>query len=200
VPGVKQSGGGPKGPVAGLGTAALGFCGTLHSFCLKLLNAGRGGFREGITVLDDDECGNLIERLRKELAPRATLRDCNEAIARGPDWCENRKGMAWTQPELVAFEFYDFLRANNLVTFDSILFYALKVLRDWGSEPWPWEQLFVDEAQDLTEMDWKIFDAMPFPKRTFTGDTDQEIFQWRSGEKTNGFVKRCFLATDEMRI
>lgn len=180
VLGVKKSGGGPKGPVAGLGTA-LGFCGTLHSFCLKLLNAGRAGFCEGITVLDDEECGNLIERLRKELAPRASFGMCTDAIKRGPNECANRKKEtgSMSAAELVGFEFYDFLRAHNLVTFDSILWYALEALKQWGDEPWPWEMLLVDEFQDSSPMDAQLYDLMPFPKKTFCGDPDQNVFAWR---------------------
>ncbi len=156
----------------------LGYIGTLHGFCLKLLRQF-GGFNDGLTVLDEDEEKNFIARLKIELAPRSTLVQVTEEIAKGiPSASQGTR----TGPELAAFQYYDFLKENNVVTYDAILWFALDLLRSESFvDPWPWTELFVDEVQDCSPLDMNLYNAMPFERRTLVGDPDQAVFGWRGG-------------------
>lgn len=92
------------------------------------------------------------------------------------------------------------LRADNVIDFDDILYYAYKALSDEGNKhkyqksAYRWIQ--VDEVQDLNPLQFAIIDlllAKDFTSMMFLGDTRQAIYSFlgTSKESVSGVMTKC---------
>ena len=159
----------------------LGYCGTLHGFCLRLLQ--RHGhlldFSDRITVLSEDQAEKMLERCIKEMNYRGAVKHVQEAIARGPDLA--LVPASPSNADLVAARFFKVLRRSNLVTFDTLLHYARLLLMENGRAVKEWTHLFVDEYQDSSDLDADIYERLPVKQWFYVGDGDQGIYSFRGG-------------------
>lgn len=77
--------------------------------------------------------------------------------------------------------------ANGYVDFDDMLEHYLRRPVDHGATA-----LFIDEAQDLSNLQWRVIDKMMQFKQVtevhIAGDDDQAIFEW-SGANTHGMAE-----------
>jgi superfamily I DNA/RNA helicase len=136
------------------------FCGTLHSYCFRLIRSYGHliGYRHGVTLLPENDAAALLKNTKDQLKYRL-------------------KG-----DEQKVLDEYDFmLKTSNLVDYDGILREGLRLLQ---KEPvraaMLCDDLIVEESQDSAEIDWKIYRAIPATNRFFIGDVDQAIFEFRS--------------------
>lgn len=85
-------------------------------------------------------------------------------------------------------------KEHNKVDFTDILTEYLR-----RGEPLPVEVVFLDEAQDLTVLQWQVFYKMVLKaKRVYlAGDDDQAIYEW-AGVERKFFIK--FPATDTIKL
>lgn len=152
----------------------LGYCGTLHGFMLRAIQAhgSRVGLGPNPTVLDEQQAADMLRRCVIEQRYRGTKRDIDEALRAGPSV------KAPTLAGLVAMAYFQTLASGNLLTFDTILHYGQRVAHLCTG----YTHLFVDEAQDSSLHDWDIYDALPMPNKFFVGDVDQAIYSFRGGD------------------
>lgn len=144
----------------------LGFCGTLHGFCFRLLQQyGKElGYRPGsISILPQDEQEKMLVAIANEFGARGIGK--TKLLARDPH----------AEIERVWKEYYFRLRANNLVDYDSILAHGLLLVGRASN----FAQLFVDEGQDSADIDWEIYKAFPALWKFIVGDPDQCCFSFR---------------------
>jgi superfamily I DNA/RNA helicase len=73
------------------------------------------------------------------------------------------------------------------MTFDSILEYGLLIIEGDITVPWKW--LFVDEAQDSSNLDFEIYMQLPIQNKMLIGDEDQRVFSFRGA--SDSFQKLC---------
>jgi DNA helicase-2/ATP-dependent DNA helicase PcrA len=140
----------------------IGFIGTLHSFMLRLLRKYHDivGYRPDINVLDEEESEAFRVKVESDLKYIGTKRDLDAAIALGPPTPTERL----SKERLVAAHYYKQLKIANLMTFDSILIYGLKVCQ-WLkratqiTDAHPFTHYLIDEVQDSSALDFKIFGA-----------------------------------------
>ncbi len=137
---------------------ALGYCGTLHGFLLRLVQSHGDRY----TVLDKDQ----EEALLAECIQHLNYRGAKSAI--GVD----KTGVA----ELVAKRFRSQLRNNGLLTFDLILELGLEEAK---KAVLPYTHLLVDEFQDSAVIDGQIYDALKIPNKLFVGDRHQAVYGFR---------------------
>jgi DNA helicase-2/ATP-dependent DNA helicase PcrA len=163
----------------------LGHCGTLHAFCLKLLQKHGHliGFTGRLTVLDEHQAEALLERTAAELNFKGTQKALEAAIAGGPKL--HLAGPAIKPEEIVASRFFKRLRAANLLTFDTVLIYAGALLVQHKEQVQDWTHLFVDEFQDAGDSDMVIYNNVPAGQKFFVGDPDQAIYGFRGGNIQN---------------
>jgi DNA helicase-2/ATP-dependent DNA helicase PcrA len=134
----------------------LGHLGTLHSFCVRHLDA-HGGWPSGVRVMDEEEAAELRVRLAKEaaldaadpLASRLYRRDC---------------------------------LAYGRLDYDMLLEVTLDSLRDRNVSRRRWRDLIVDEFQDAARIDYQIYKAAHARNLFLVCDPMQAIFGFRGGD------------------
>ncbi len=177
----------------------LGWCGTLHGLMLKLLSEHHGlvGLPASLAVADDDQREPMVEALMREMDSRASLKKVM-AMLKPERFCQPKPNQNWSKEELVCIAYYRKLRGAGLLDFDMILHYGLRVVKamlpqsreanapgDYSAFGWPFKSLFVDETQDSSTEDWRIYEAMPCPRKMVVGDFDQAIYGFRGGAVSN---------------
>lgn len=174
-----------------LGNIRLGYLGTLHGYCFRLLQrfGTEIGFRAGgINLIGEEASAEML----KAIATKMKYRGSDKALK------EARDPSAQLIHKNHAFE----LKRNNLVDYDGVLREAIELLRKLaiaGRLP-KIALLLVDEAQDSALADWEIYDLLCALRRFIVGDPDQSIFgfrgaypvgfleAWHSMENATGFL------------
>lgn len=162
----------------------LGFCGTLHSFMLRLLreHGASLGFGPGLGVLDEQQAAKLRDQCVTEAKLVATKADIDAEVLRYPT---RPKGGNMSQAVLAAARFCQTLREANLVTFDTLLAYGLRLLQEQPECTAQFRHLLWDEFQDSSDMDAELFLALTIPNKFVVGDQDQSIYGFRGGNVGN---------------
>jgi DNA helicase II / ATP-dependent DNA helicase PcrA len=162
------------------GDGELGFCGTLHSFCLRLIQQHFdiiGYPSASIGVLDEEQSDALLQRCAADLNCRASMTAIRKALANLDS--TNVKGLE----ELTAVRFVNELRRNGLISYDLILNQGLYLIRKGIALPYT--HLLVDEYQDSAVIDARIYEEISIENKFFVGDDSQSIFAFRGGDVTN---------------
>lgn len=152
-----------------------GFVGTLHSLMLRLLRSEgwRMGFK-GVAVVDER---TGLKALRESMARvnfRGSFQQAQKIVAAQPQG--SKEAMLFN-------DYHQKLGQDGLVTFDGILYWASRILKDNGGVV-PFAHLMVDEYQDVSRADHDLYLAMKVTNRFVVGDTRQSIFQFRGGDPT----------------
>ena len=157
----------------------LGFCGTLHALCLKLVreHPEACGFAPGtrFAVMDDDSKEAAVEEIMAEMGVKCSAKKVLPLL---PQLCgvNTRGNVSPTKEELVAIEYNQRARRSGLLDFDQILYYGTRVAQTVK----PFTHLFVDEAQDASLADWSFYES-GWEHLTMVGDGDQSIYGFRGG-------------------
>lgn len=165
------------------GMTIVEFVGTLHSWCLKLLQTYGYlmGYRPGaIAILPESERNRVLFDVRERLGVNVTDK---KLLERHKD------------AELIWKE-YDFaLKRAGLVDYDRILKDAARLLNfDKVRESiGTIDDLLIDEVQDSAIIDWLIYSKIPALNRFYVGDPDQSVFDFR-GAYPAGFVEMAKMA------
>jgi DNA helicase-2/ATP-dependent DNA helicase PcrA len=154
----------------------LGYCGTLHGYMLRLLNAHPEYFagRTPITVLSEEAAETLLDQICARMGYRGSKAALALAIAAGPRFGHRAASLL----EITASEFYRSLMSSNMLTYDAILHFGLRLVGSAKVIP-DGTHLMVDEFQDSAEIDNHIYSSMQLRSRFFIGDVDQTIFSFR---------------------
>jgi DNA helicase II / ATP-dependent DNA helicase PcrA len=155
----------------------LGFCGTLHGFCLRLLRdyGEEFGYGRRMTIVSPESAADLLASKATTIGCKTPLKDLLALKAKG----HPGRGLRLDLAKTVVATYFDELKENGVVDFDVILSEALHLL---VSVPvLPYSYLFVDEAQDSSSLDWSIYRALPILNKFIVGDPDQAIYGFRGG-------------------
>lgn len=161
----------------------LGYSGTLHGYCLRMLTRHCGGYGYGARtgIIDNEAAEQLIAAHAATIGCKDPVKKILEVKAAG-----RPKGPNFTSAELVVLAYREELADSGLLDFDLILTEFLRLLTTQqdvrNAIEAESEFLFVDEVQDCSEVDWKIFHALPIANKFFVGDPDQAIFGFRGGQ------------------
>jgi DNA helicase-2/ATP-dependent DNA helicase PcrA len=158
---------------------ALGFCGTLHGFCLAHIAAHVLPDRE-LRVVDDAERDAMLLKAADECGVKATVAQLRKACS------ERAAGEGVLQdpgsPLAVAVKSYQTSAIfQGLLDFESVLGLALGSLRRQDTPRTAWSDLVVDEFQDAAPIDAMIYRLVPAARRFYVGDPMQAIFGFRGG-------------------
>lgn len=155
--------------------AKLGYVGTLHGYCLNLIQQYGTliGYGAGpVTIITEEAKEELLDAVIVFLGKQRTL-----TIAKVLQSAESADG------RLVMGEYRFRLKRANMIDFDGLLRDGLTLIKELKlvRPSHSFEELLVDERQDSAEIDTKIFWAMPARRRFFVGDPDQSIYAFRGG-------------------
>lgn len=166
----------------------LGFCGTLHSFTLRLLreHGAAVGFGPGLTVLDADQARRMRDQCMREAKLVATAADLDAAVLEYPNRIRNGiNPNSQSHAVLGAARFHQALLAANLCTFDTLLAYGLRLLQEQPECTAQFRHLLWDEFNDSNDMDAEILLALSIPNKFVVGDPDQSVMGFRGGNMQN---------------
>lgn len=144
----------------------LGFAGTLHGAMFRLLqqHGHQIGYRSGtISIVPED----AVESMLSDVANRLRFKISMKRI----------KARDSQQARLIWDEYEHTLKRSNLVDFACILRDGLRIVQ--GGYVEGVEELYVDECQDSSDVDWAIYWAIPAKAKFLIGDPDQSIFRFR---------------------
>lgn len=176
----------PTDPTAG-DKIELGFIGTLHSFCLRLLkDHGEGlGYGAGISLISPESAIDLLNSKAKQLGCKTPVKDLLLLKAEG----RPKRGTKLSLAQTVVASYFDDLKEAGIVDYDTLLMEVRDALTGDSKEATTFQflvmarfmWLFVDEVQDSSAMDWQIYRALPCVYKFLVGDTDQAIYGFRGG-------------------
>lgn len=179
---------------------------TIHSLCFQALGLRRAD------VMGRSHYDTLSEILGVKILGRDVVDD-DISLAKGDrmlalegyaKMTQMSLEQAWSLKSEGEFSWYEFLRfcetytayktAHGLIDFnDMLVMYA-----DREPDPLPVDAAIIDEAQDLTPLQWRVVDlAFASCQRMYVaGDDDQAIYGW-SGADTERFLG---MVPDETRV
>jgi DNA helicase-2/ATP-dependent DNA helicase PcrA len=163
------------------------YCGTLHSFLLKLIrhHGSYIGFPKQSSVIDETTATELLVSICAEMGVKTSSKKL-VPLLRLKTLIEGVPGLSYSKAELAVIEFHRRLREYGLLTFDTVLHYGERIIGELGVlGEWPYDSVYWDEGQDGSDADFRILDAMACIRKYITGDPDQAIFSFRGGNVTN---------------
>lgn len=173
-------------------TSALKYAGTLHGFMLRLLQADwwRIGGPKKIVVVDKQQEMAILEKALEELNYKGSQKGVEDLAKVYYQRTAEYDRSTMNKEQLVVLRWSYLMEENGMLTFDSILFYGLRLLRamqkDESLRARNFIQfLFVDEYQDSGTLDGLIYKLLPVKNRFFVGDPDQAIYGFRGGTPAN---------------
>ena len=165
--------------------------GTLHAFCFKMIKSYYTtiGKEFNFIIIDDTDIVELAEEFRIQFNDQYGVKEIQACL---------KSRLASKDPRLQ--QLISELKARyNIISIDDILTTFIDSLKDVSFREWFKDQvsvLVIDEAQDLTELNYRIFDLVlqvnPSVKVFLVGDSRQNIFGFNGGsyEHLDAFLRR----------
>jgi DNA helicase II / ATP-dependent DNA helicase PcrA len=166
-----------------LGETKLGYLGTLHGWCLRLIQKHGTilGYGETVTILADDDTDAI-------LAEVAASCNCKTPVSKLKE-LRDKQGIVSrprTPQEIVLSRYAQRLRSESAVDFGLLLTDALQLVKIPAvQDALGIDFLFVDEFQDSGPEDYAIYQTIPVRNKFFVGDPDQAIYGFRGGRLEN---------------
>jgi hypothetical protein len=170
---------------------AIGYIGTLHGYCLRLLDqyGDSIGYRHGVSVIDEERAEALLADALAATGykiSKAALADAKLEL--GPRAAFDESSRHSAKAKIVVGHYYAKLKRGNSTDYDGLLADALTMLEKNAGKPDQMpriEHLLVDEYQDSTDADQRIYQALKPTNMWVVGDPDQAIFSFRGGRMAN---------------
>jgi DNA helicase-2/ATP-dependent DNA helicase PcrA len=165
--------------------------GTLHAFCFKMMKSyyNMMGQEFNYIIIDDTDIEDLAEEFRIQLNDQYKKDEIKACL---------KSRLQSRNPQLAQL-IAELKSKYNIISIDDILGLFIEKLGEDAFRGWFRNQvtvLVIDEAQDLTEMNYRIFDLLlqvnPAMKVFLVGDSRQNIFGFNGGsyEHLNRFLQR----------
>ncbi len=185
-----------------LGNIKLGFVGTFHSFCARILRReiGKLGFSSDFVIYDEDDQLSLMKEVLKDFeikrfSPRVFLSVLSKAKNKNVDpvfFAYEHYGSDFGRKcEKVFVEYEARKKEASALDFDDLLLYTLKIFKVFPTvrEKYADKYRFVliDEFQDTNEVQYELAKLLSEKNRNITvvGDFSQSIYSWRGAEIRN---------------
>lgn len=146
----------------------VGFIGTLHGFCLAILNKRT---HTPQAVIDEVRATEWMQDIAKRLKVKAS----GPELRRGLYSPNTTSGVG-----LVAASYRREIRTANAVDFDTILLDAFDVFTQPGAPIF--SALYVDECQDAAAIDIAIYRAINARLKFLVGDPRQSMYGFRGAQ------------------
>ena len=167
---------------------------TFHRLGLEFIRAEASHLqlRRNFTVLDNHDCLNIIKELSQETDSGRAQEQQNlisnyKNDGLSPEFC-----LANQLPGAALNQGYEQrLRAYNVLDFDDLLLFPLRLLRENFELRLRWQSkiryLLVDEYQDTNQCQYELMKLLVGDRSCLTvvGDDDQSIYGWRGARVEN---------------
>ncbi len=181
----------------------VGFTGTFHSFCAKILRIdGKNiGIPAEFIIYDEQDQKELVKEILSELdisedqySPSSILGGISEAKNQmlPPEEYRNLVRGQWQEVAAKVYEFYEKkLKDNGALDFDDLLIKTVKLFKEMPQVLEKWQgnltNIFVDEWQDTNKVQYTLTKLLVGnrPNITAVGDASQSIYSWRGADYRN---------------
>ena len=183
------------------GTTHLGFVGTYHSFCVRILRtyANEAGLDRNFIIYDDNDQKTLIKQIisERKLEKKTPgyfsyyISLAKNQMITPENFLENFK---FHQSALVADVYYHYqkkMAANKGVDFDDLLIMTTQLFQKdksvLGRLQNKYEYFLIDEFQDTNLVQYILTKLLAEKSKNVTvvGDFSQSIYSWRGADITN---------------
>jgi DNA helicase-2/ATP-dependent DNA helicase PcrA len=177
---------------------------TFHSTCARILRRDieKLGYTRSFTIYDDDDQGNVIKEILKQmnldeklLPPRelkTKISDAKNRLMSPDDWFRESAKDYRCQLIHDAFQMYEErLRSSNALDFDDLIMLTVKLFQDnpdvLAYYQFRFRYILVDEYQDTNYSQYLLVKLLAGERRNLcvVGDEDQGIYSWRGADITN---------------
>lgn len=170
---------------------------TLHSLCYRALQVRGGDLLVGKVFFEFADHAGIRVTGRSwsddgllsgfEMGDRALFMENLSRIRQIPlrqQYDENNDGLNWNYVDRISRALSDFKMHRGLLDYTDMLSQFVAEQRDIGVH-----KLFVDEAQDLSRLQWSVVEllARSADRVVVGGDDDQNLFKW-AGSDANYFI------------
>ena len=175
---------------------------TFHSFCSRLLRLEIDKikpFTKNFTIIDEDDSVKLIKECLKELDIDEKAKEFKHYISKSKNFTnfkikDPRVNDIFT---IVNRRYEEKCRENNLLDFDDLIIYTLKLFRDFPSVLEKYQEKFnyilVDEFQDTNDLQYELVHMLSRIHQNIfvVGDDFQSIYSFRGAkiENINKFLR-----------
>ena len=186
---------------ARMGDINLGFAGTFHGFCAKVLKTdGMAiGIDRNFLIYDDSDQKDLVKEIinnlgiKDSIKPASILYSISEAknqMLTPIQFAEISTGDLGEITARVYLRYEKRLSEINALDFDDLLLKTVKlfevpeVLAKWQTKIL---QIFVDEWQDTNKIQYKLIRLLDGNRGVITavGDASQSVYSWRGADYRN---------------
>ena len=157
------------------------FSGTIHSYCLRSLRKYNQitGTVQDYMIMSDEELIESSQEITQILGQKYTADQVSEYLKKSPS----------TWPEDINSAVEEIKKQHNVISINDILkIFLEKLCTDSNFADWILQSadiLVIDEAQDLSQNNFRIFEQMlslkPELKLFMVGDPRQNIFEFNGG-------------------
>ena len=184
-----------------MGNIDLGFAGTFHGFCVRVLRSdGKSiGVDQNFLIYDDSDQKDLVKEIVNNLGIKDTIKPASilYAISEAKNQILTPNAYAeiatgdFGQAVSNVYKAYEHkLREINALDFDDLLiktvlaFEVPEVINKWRERI---KQIFVDEWQDTNKIQYKLIRLLDGNRGVITavGDSAQSIYSWRGADYRN---------------
>lgn len=179
----------------------IGFAGTFHSFCAKMLriDGAKIGLEPNFVIYDDSDQKDLIKEIIQKLNLsesikvgflQNTISEAKNMHLSPNEYAEIANSQMARQAADVYTLYQKRLLENNAVDFDDLLIKAVELLGDKKVlEKWQRNisYIFIDEWQDTNKVQYKLVKLLDGGRGRLTavGDASQSIYSWRGADYRN---------------
>jgi len=184
-----------------MGNIELGFAGTFHGFCAKLLKTdGESiGIEPNFLIYDDNDQKDLVKEIINDLGIKESIKhasilysisEAKNQMLSPSQFAEIATGDLGDATAKVYLRYEKRLSEINALDFDDlllktvILFEKPDILSKWQTRI---SQIFVDEWQDTNKIQYKLIKLLDGNRGVITavGDSSQSIYSWRGADYRN---------------
>lgn len=186
-----------------MGGINLGYAGTFHGFCAKILRIDGNyiGVPQNFVIYDDADQKDLIKQILESLNystdkynPSAILNSIGE-VKNQMLTPEEYKGYVrgdWQELISKVYELYEKnLHENYALDFDDLMIKTVKLFREFPEVLDKWQNklthIFIDEWQDTNKIQYSLTRLLVGKNNNITavGDASQSIYSWRGADYRN---------------
>ena len=184
-----------------MGNIDLGFAGTFHGFCAKVLKTdGRAiGIEPNFLIYDDNDQKDLVKEIINDLGIKDSIKpasvlyaisDAKNQMLSPSQYAEIANGDLAEATSKVYSRYEKRLSEINALDFDDLLLKTVKLfevpeaLSKWQSRI---SQIFVDEWQDTNKIQYRLIRLLDGNRGVITavGDASQSVYSWRGADYRN---------------
>ena len=157
---------------------------TIHSWSLKELNRLGTKYKFKVSILQDDQIQEILQALSRKCGYYSMNYFMLFAYVMGNyniDVAQSTK----MKYEKVLRTYIQYKRENQLYDFTDLPLYLYDMLNKYNEEIESIDGLFVDEFQDVDDVQAKIFTKVRAKKYFYIGDAQQSIYIFRSAGPQN---------------